>query len=377
MRKDRIVVREYNSFCDLKPLKERWNQLALQGEVGNIFLTYEWCKAFSETILAAKQKNAVCVLVAFLGSRVVGIAPLALWKREGILRPFNELKFIGDPRSDYSDFLIEKEAEGIIPAFMGYLKSASRQVKWDELYLSQIPEDSNTIQILSQYAEEQGFPCKVEDSSVCLSLIICKDKNSREQLMSSIRRKKTIRQAEAKLSRLGNLVHKRLVSLDDMNEWLEYVFAQHMDRWVNKTGTSIFMGEENINFYRTLVQDIGNQGWLRFSLLLLDNEAIATHFGFLYGGVYYYYKPTFDQSYREYSPGNILLTRLIEDCIHENVQKFDFGRGDETYKRRFTNHSMRNRNFILYRNTLTKICALVGSAAMRTQSQLSSVKRRR
>lgn len=374
MKRGGIIIREYASFRDLEPLKERWNQLALQGKVGKIFSTYEWCNAFSETILAAAPKSAVCVLVAYLESQVVGIAPLALWPRRGILRPFNKLKFIGDPRSDYSDFLVDKEVEGIIPIFMEYLNSASCRVKWDELSLSQIPEVSDTIIILSRYAERHNLPHRVEDQAICLSLMFSKDKENKEELVSLIQQKKSIKQAEKKLSKFGKVILKQSASLYDMNQWLEYLFAQHIRHWVTETGKSIFMKEENKDFYRKLLQDMCNKGWLRFSLLLLDDKPIATHLGFLYDGLYYYYKPTFDDSYKEFSPGNVLLKRMIEDSVDEDVKEFNFGRGGEAYKKRFTNQSTRNRSFILYRNAMTKHAASAGYVARIAQQWLSTLK---
>ena len=61
-------------------------------------------------------------------------------------------------------------------------------------------------------------------------------------------------------------------------------------------------------------------------------------FGFLYANTFYYYIPTvLPNSFNNYKPGKILIIQLIEWCIKNNIKKFDFGLGNEKYKKYFSN----------------------------------------
>ncbi len=63
----------------------------------------------------------------------------------------------------------------------------------------------------------------------------------------------------------------------------------------------------------------------------IDNQTVAIHFGFRDKNKFYYYMPSFDPEFRNKGVGMILLQSIIE---HEkdNVQVFDFLRGNEPYK---------------------------------------------
>ena len=49
---------------------------------------------------------------------------------------------------------------------------------------------------------------------------------------------------------------------------------------------------------------------------------------------YYLYNSSFDPAHSALSPGVVLLSSLIERAIGEGLTRFDFLKGDETYKRR-------------------------------------------
>ena len=66
---------------------------------------------------------------------------------------------------------------------------------------------------------------------------------------------------------------------------------------------------------------------LEFSFLKLDDQIIASHYGFSDNDRFYYLTPTFChftatigiQSKTNYSPGKILLKKLIEDCVERKI----------------------------------------------------------
>jgi CelD/BcsL family acetyltransferase involved in cellulose biosynthesis len=84
-----------------------------------------------------------------------------------------------------------------------------------------------------------------------------------------------------------------------------------------------------------VTQTASDSGWLRFTRIDWNGKAIAFHFGFSYGGVYLWYKPSFDISLARRSPGEVLLRQLFLAAASEGAHTFDFGLGDEAFKDRF------------------------------------------
>lgn len=91
---------------------------------------------------------------------------------------------------------------------------------------------------------------------------------------------------------------------------------------------SLFDQKKNISFYKNLA--IGSKA--HFSYLSVDNNIIAAHWGLFNDKTYYYLMPTFDEDYKRYSPGKVLLQHLVEFAHSKNLKQFDFTTGDEGYK---------------------------------------------
>jgi hypothetical protein len=92
-----------------------------------------------------------------------------------------------------------------------------------------------------------------------------------------------------------------------------------------------FMDEETTPLFRQLA-DLG--GWRIDLLEAGDGRASACIFGYSDSDAYYLYNSSFDPTHSAVSPGVVLLTSMIEKAISEGLNRFDFLKGSETYKRR-------------------------------------------
>ena len=57
---------------------------------------------------------------------------------------------------------------------------------------------------------------------------------------------------------------------------------------------------------------------LCFSCLKINDKIISSHIGYKFNKNYYYIFPVYDLDYKKYSPGNILLCKLIENYRLKN-----------------------------------------------------------
>jgi CelD/BcsL family acetyltransferase involved in cellulose biosynthesis len=91
-----------------------------------------------------------------------------------------------------------------------------------------------------------------------------------------------------------------------------------------------FMSGDRKRFFTTLASQ---PGW-RVDLLEVGGSAAACLFGWTDGGDYYLYNSSYDPSLQGASPGLVLLVDMIETAIGQGWGRFDFLKGDETYKSR-------------------------------------------
>src|SRR5207249_709520 len=129
---------------------------------------------------------------------------------------------------------------------------------------------------------------------------------------------------------------------------LDEFFEQHVSRWAATPYPSLFHDPAQRAFYQALTPLAAKAGWLRFTRLEWEGRSIAFHFGFCYGGRYLWYKPSFAIALARHSPGEVLLRQLLLAAKNEGSRVFDFGLGDEGFKRRFANQITTVRTWGLY-----------------------------
>ena len=90
-----------------------------------------------------------------------------------------------------------------------------------------------------------------------------------------------------------------------------------------------FMTDDMARFFSAAAQVDG----ARIDLLRTgDGVPVAATFGFTHGSGYYLYNSGFETTQGSISPGQVLLSMLIEDGIEQGLGLFDFLKGDEAYK---------------------------------------------
>lgn len=92
-----------------------------------------------------------------------------------------------------------------------------------------------------------------------------------------------------------------------------------------------FMDNQTEAVFRRLA---GLPGWRVDLLADQGGKAAACVFGYSDADSYYLYNSSFDPAHSRSSPGVVLLSSMIEKAVSEGLSRFDFLKGDETYKRR-------------------------------------------
>jgi CelD/BcsL family acetyltransferase involved in cellulose biosynthesis len=75
----------------------------------------------------------------------------------------------------------------------------------------------------------------------------------------------------------------------------------------------------------------------RLSLLYAGDVLIAGHLGMRTPSVWHYWFPAYDLSYSKYSPGLLLLLKIVEQAAAEGASYLDLGKGMCLYKERLMN----------------------------------------
>ena len=335
-----IEVTKIDKLADIP--SHEWNSLLFKNETNTIFLTHQWISCWMNSLGESKE---LFVLTARENNRLVGIAPLLIWRKKYILGTARTLDFIGMGESDYCDFIAEPEKKPeILKAFFDYIVQMRK--KWDLVSLDNIPESSSTPGIIHSYFSKTSMELRETVSSRCPTLII----RGHEEFANKCVTKQDIRKDYNRLRKRGKLEYHLARNIDEILCELDKFFEFHEDRRLILGDRSRFMTSQAREFYKRLVEMLHPKGWLRFDILRFNDKPISYHFGFIYNNSLLYYTTTWNLDFYKYSPGYVLFRFILDDCIRKKLLEFDFLKGTEPYKERFSNEVRTNLKLEAYPN---------------------------
>lgn len=304
--------------------EQAWNALAAGSPTKSVFQTYQWMSSWEKIF---KERHQPWYVRAEDASGIVGVAPLMMTRGRFGKRV---LRFLGDGRADYCDFLIQGDSRKVLNGLFEKVFAASDQ--WDVIELNSIPGNSSTVALVADICRRSGYYLlqRVLYPNPVLVIKGRKDEALRMLHKAGLRRRQNYFQ------RTGSLTFKTLTR-HDVLPYLDRFFEQHIGRWAKTSTPSLFLDERNRVFYRELAVAMSDKDWLVLSVVEFEGRPLAMHYGFDYDGRFLWYKPSFDLAHAKHSPGLVLLKYLIEYAITHECDEFDFTIGDEPFKSRFVN----------------------------------------
>jgi len=309
-----------------------WQRLLPLGDSNVVFLTREWQQAWWDTY----GRGQLLFAAARCRGEVVAVAPLFA-DEDGMVY------FVGSGGcgSDYLDFIGDISGPRRLDALLSAVRERVGNFVGFRFYF--IPDSSRTGKRLEESASRLGLEFYEEDRMGAPVLDL-----SAPGAAAAATSKKSLRRHEHYFERSGNLVEHEISSAVEILPRLEEFFDQHVARWASTPFPSLFLKRAHREFYRRVVCEASEAGWLRFTWIEWQDRMIAAHFGFHYNRRYLWYKPSFAIDLAQRSPGEVLLRRLLLAAIRESADAFDFGLGDERFKQRFATSTPVVRTLGLY-----------------------------
>lgn len=317
--------------------EKAWNALAAGSPTKSIFQTYQWVSSWEKIF---KGEHEPLYISVGDSSGVMGVAPLMMSR--GFL---NEriIRFLGEGRADYCDFLYAGNTPKVLEAVCQALFAV--RDRWDEIRLSSIPAESPTVGLLQDICRRSGYHVLQRQLYPSPVLII----KGHEAEALKILNKATLRRRQNFFQRTGSLAFKTVTGKDVL-PYLDRFFEQHIGRWADTSTPSLFLEERNRAFYRELATAMADKEWLALSIVELNGGPLAMHYGFDYNGKLLWYKPSFDPAHAKHSPGLVLLKYLMEYVLARKLEEFDFTIGNEPFKNRFSNHIRTTMQFQIFQD---------------------------
>jgi CelD/BcsL family acetyltransferase involved in cellulose biosynthesis len=342
-------VGEINDIEQFQALKFQWNELLQQCSDNNVFLTWEWL--FHWWRYYGRNKK-LRIIVIKKGSKIVGIAPFMENKyRQGPVS-VNVMENLCSEECDYSGIILAEEKQAALTLLMDYLAVI---IKNENLVLRMyhIPENSTFLTLLrEQYPSlSKSLYLDEQPSSYCSYILLPATWDEYFQTLGRNSRRNLTRNLKH-IQKEHVVEFKKYTNISDLMDKLQVLFDLHQKKWATKNISSKFASQEAREFYIDVSKAFHNNNWLNFSYLRVDEKPVSLLWSFSYNDVFYAMTIATDPDYLDYSIGNVLLMKSVENSIQIGLKKFDFLKGDEGYKGHWTNDKTNNVKITITPNSI-------------------------
>ncbi len=251
------------------------------------------------------------------GEHLVGIAPF--------LRQDERLSLVGHYSiCDYMDVVVRDEDEHVYASLLETLATED----WSEIELRGLREESPTLRLLPEIAQQMGLQVSRELEAVAPRVDLpaswdgylgTLSKKDRHELRRKLRR----------LQSAGRVELRSVTSPEEAPEALDLVLRMMRESRQDKAR---FMTPQMEQFFRRMVEALASSGLIRVYILDLDAVPVAALLCFDMADSMYLYNSGYDPAFSHLSVGLLSKAMCINDAIERGCRWVDFMRGHESYK---------------------------------------------
>ena len=317
----RLVL--HREIPDDEVLARQWNELVWQMERPEVFYTFEWALAVSR---AYRDSITPLLILAYERDSLVGVVALATDKAR------RETFFLAKATADYCDFVSSPARR---PEFVELVFDELRRLKMSALVAANLPADSATSRALTVAAEAHGYIAFTRPAFRCAQIVMGSPVE-RRNLRNLVVGRKALRYFLRGLEKHGPVSIDHLKSGVSLRTGLPEFVQMHIARFSAAGRQSNLAHPLRQAFLAELAALLSAANWIVLTRLRVGDRSVAWNYGFRFAGSWFYYQPTFDGQWRQFSPGFCLLSKIVEaGCNDPEIDRVDMGLGAEGYKERF------------------------------------------
>ncbi len=332
------IVTDYQAF---RKLRSEWNTLLSKSQANTIFLTWEWLDAWWQSYRTTEQPFIIpCRNVQ---GELIGIAPFVLnVVKGGYFFKYKALYFwglkIGVKEAEYLDIIAEtgmeeKVCHQVVQALN------ERRKEWDIFLYYEVSETSVCLWIIREFVVNQGWLSK-ETSHGCS---VIKLHETFDEYIKSLkpRMRTKLRSLPRRLKESHKVEFEVCTEKDKLHESMDSFVDLHQKRWESEDQFGTFRDSRRLEFYNLLSNYFIENNWLAIFSLKVDGVYRAHEFCFLFNNKLFVLQEGYDVEWERRGIGNVLRTFMLQYCIENNYDEYDF-LGGVTYHKNSWGVSIKN-----------------------------------
>ncbi len=315
-------LRICGSFEEAEPV---WRLLESAGDA-LVFQSYDWQSAHYKAIGHKHLFQLCIVIVETKDNRPLMLLPFGI-----VRRPFSRvLTWLGGRLTDYNGPILASEAARLFD-------QRRTDALWQEICRELPSFDYTDFQ--RQPAEIGNQPNPFWQLGTYVNPLygwqtrLSSDWTAYYQRKRSGQTRRKERKKEEKLGQHGPIDFFIAQTEEEIDVAVAALVAQKSASYTLKGVKCLFRDEAYVDFIKDYTLTHARSGLVVLAGIRVRNEIIATQWGLIRGGHFCCLVLSRDHGrFARYSPGNILLRRLLEWCCGRDIKIFDFTYGNEAFK---------------------------------------------
>ncbi len=296
-------------YTDWDQLPESANALFEQAQRDSLFFSRPWF----ESLTAALDESMVLVCVV-AESKVLAILPLL--KSAGTTGYALKHRY----SSLYSLLLADNDQQRVLACLVDGLS----QLPLNALLLEPVADNDARLNSLQGAMEAAGYSCDRVFRFYNWFLRVQGQSFADYMAARPARLRNTIARKARKLEREHGY-DIRLFVEDEVPPKMPDYYAVYNASWK--------ANEQYAGLVDDMVARFSKAGWTRLAVLYIKGQPAAAQLWFVHHGKASIFRLSYDQAWKQYSPGSILMSYLMEYVIDtDKVEEVDFLVGNDAYK---------------------------------------------
>lgn len=314
-------------YSDWGQLPESANALFEQGENDSLFISRAWYECLTGTAL--DEGHSLVLACVVTGDQVLAVLPLM---QQTGSKTWYSLRHGFTPL--YSLLMLEDAGEEVLSC----LAQALSQLPVNGLLLEPVADDDSKLNCLRKCLTAAGFNCEFLFRHYNWIYRLQGQSYAAYMAARPAHLRNTINRKKRKLEREHGYEISLFIGDEVLRGMPDYHAVYHASWKQNEIKNAVFQD--------CFIGKFSRAGWSRLAILYIKGRPVAAQLWFVHNHKASIFRLAYDKAWRQYSPGSILTSFLMEYVIEtDRVNEIDFLTGNDAYKQDWM--SERRERFLL------------------------------
>ncbi|HLV87852.1 MAG TPA: GNAT family N-acetyltransferase [Candidatus Sulfotelmatobacter sp.] len=341
IKAERVTVSAQRGGVEvIDQLEEEWRTLCTESPDDQPFYRPEWIRAH---LRAFVPEARILLITARIGTRLCLLLPMIEEKNAFYGLPLRRLRSPVNSHGGRFDAVRTAGPVGdaAVSAMWDFLEELDC---WDLIDFQCVPVDS-TIDLLMAKADECGLHTAQVPEKPNPYVPVPSDIDLLRQMPLNSRLRTKLRQARRELKKQGSLNFFRLDVAD--RDALDRFYQLEASGWKGQERSAIACNVRTRQFYDEIAEVAARFGYFSLYVLELNGQLLAAHFSLTSPNRCYSPKVAYNENFKEFAPGHLIVAEILQDCALRGIQGFDITGPDDEWKMKWTSETRAvNHHFI-------------------------------